>query len=270
MTQAFMREAVALARAGRRQEARDLLLQIVAEDERNEMAWLGLSALVDDVADKIIALENALTINPDNEKARARLQQLRRQRLPQPSPQAPSTLDRELTTPGEDLLAVGRRYETAGDLEKAMIAYEKVLADATTGRRRQQASRRLDAVRRRLDLQQPVAVHTTFTWLRLAVGPVLLYGLLIFIQASYRPLQVPPLFCLGGLSVLAGSLVTVGVAVTEHHPLWRSLFGDDGLSAPLERVSVAAIGLLLLLVPYVLFLLAAYGRLLSYEGGFPF
>jgi hypothetical protein len=57
-------------------EARDKLLILVDEDPQNEMAWVWLTGLVDRLDDKIIACENALTINPANDKVRAYLAQL--------------------------------------------------------------------------------------------------------------------------------------------------------------------------------------------------
>ncbi len=71
-----LRQAIDAARAGRKLEARDLLLQVVEEDPRIEAAWIWLSGLVDSLEDKIIACENALSINPDNEKVRAYLLKL--------------------------------------------------------------------------------------------------------------------------------------------------------------------------------------------------
>ncbi len=55
---------------GRRDEARDLLLQVVEADETIEEAWLWLSGAVDDPDDIRTALENVLALNPNNEHAR--------------------------------------------------------------------------------------------------------------------------------------------------------------------------------------------------------
>src|SRR5512138_3154698 len=74
-----LQKAVQEARAGRRTEARDLLLELVETEPRNEMAWMWLTGLVDSLEDRIIACENVLTINPANEKVRAYLADLQRQ-----------------------------------------------------------------------------------------------------------------------------------------------------------------------------------------------
>ena len=74
-----VRQAIQFARAGRRTEARDLLLEVVEADPHNETAWMWLSGLVDTLEDRMIACENVLTINPANEKVRAYLAELQRQ-----------------------------------------------------------------------------------------------------------------------------------------------------------------------------------------------
>lgn len=56
--------------AGQREEAQQLLLACVEQDEQNEDAWLWLSGAVDDPDDVRVALENCLAINPNNERAR--------------------------------------------------------------------------------------------------------------------------------------------------------------------------------------------------------
>jgi len=82
-TSDLLQRGIALAKAGRREEARNTLLQVVELDERNESAWLWLSSVVDN-DDKAIALENVLVINPNNEWARRGLQMLGRPLPDQP------------------------------------------------------------------------------------------------------------------------------------------------------------------------------------------
>ncbi|MBL8058073.1 MAG: hypothetical protein JNK29_15315 [Anaerolineales bacterium] len=71
--QSWLREGLQAARAGDRSRARRRLLDVVRADARNEPAWLWLSDLLDDPADRIMALENALALNPANAAARQRL-----------------------------------------------------------------------------------------------------------------------------------------------------------------------------------------------------
>ena len=69
-TNALLQQGIALAKAGRHEEARELLLQVIDQDERNETAWLWISGVVDNDEDRGIALENVLLINPNNEWAK--------------------------------------------------------------------------------------------------------------------------------------------------------------------------------------------------------
>ena len=75
--QTTLQQAVNAANAGRKDEARRLLESVLDVDERNEKAWLWLSSVVDEDEDRIICLENVLTVNPQNEAARKGLAALR-------------------------------------------------------------------------------------------------------------------------------------------------------------------------------------------------
>lgn len=65
----LIRDGVAALKAGRKDEAFQLLTQATEVDERNEDAWLWLSAVVDNLENQQICLENVLAINPGNERA---------------------------------------------------------------------------------------------------------------------------------------------------------------------------------------------------------
>jgi hypothetical protein len=70
----MFKQAVAAYKAGRRDEARTLLMEIVAEHEHHEQAWLLLSGLVDTLEEQQICLENAVALNPGNDSARKGLE----------------------------------------------------------------------------------------------------------------------------------------------------------------------------------------------------
>ncbi|GIV96521.1 MAG: hypothetical protein KatS3mg057_1178 [Herpetosiphonaceae bacterium] len=74
---AALAAGIAAVQAGKREEARRLLLQVVQLDEYNEQAWLWLSSVVDSIDDAITCLENVLTINAQNEWAREALEVMR-------------------------------------------------------------------------------------------------------------------------------------------------------------------------------------------------
>ncbi len=73
----LLARGIAAARERRREEALELLLQVVEKDPNSEAAWLWLSGVVADPRDMQVALANALTINPGNEQARKGLEALR-------------------------------------------------------------------------------------------------------------------------------------------------------------------------------------------------
>ena len=81
---------IAAAQSGDREKARDLLLRVVEENPHHEDAWVWLCDLVDEPEDRIIALENVLTINPDNDEARVLLETLRSAREEVPGNEARS------------------------------------------------------------------------------------------------------------------------------------------------------------------------------------
>lgn len=89
----LLKRGIAAAKAGEREMARDLLMRIVEQDERNIKAWLWLSSVVDRPDDRQICLENVLAIDPDNQVARRGLELLLKETglpsRPGPAPSAP-------------------------------------------------------------------------------------------------------------------------------------------------------------------------------------
>lgn len=74
--QDLLDEGIALLRAGRKDEARSKLMQVINAEERNEYAWFYLSEVVETDEDRRICLENVLAINPTNEQAETTLEAL--------------------------------------------------------------------------------------------------------------------------------------------------------------------------------------------------
>ena len=107
-----LRQAIDTARAGRKLEARDLFLKIVEQNPQTETAWIWLAGLVDSLEDQIIACENALTINPENEKVRSYLIQLQKQRE--------ETLEKNQLREAQDLLQRAKACAENGDTPAAL------------------------------------------------------------------------------------------------------------------------------------------------------
>jgi len=73
---AMVREGISAVRAGKKEDARILLMRAVDIDQFNEQAWLWLSAVVESEDEQRICLENVVQINPSNDRAREGLKML--------------------------------------------------------------------------------------------------------------------------------------------------------------------------------------------------
>jgi len=93
--EAMIREGINAYRAGNREESRTLLLKAVELDEHNEQAWMWLSAVVETVEDQQTCLENVLTINPNNEKAKQGLRILSQKASSNSAVKSPSAAQAE-------------------------------------------------------------------------------------------------------------------------------------------------------------------------------
>jgi hypothetical protein len=76
----LLRAGVNAVHEERLEEARELLYQVIDLDERNERAWLWLSAVVTGIDERIVCLDSVLAINPHHELAREGLRYLLMQR----------------------------------------------------------------------------------------------------------------------------------------------------------------------------------------------
>lgn len=72
----LLKQAIELAQAGQRDEARHLLEQIIAQDPRQSLAWLWLATVATNDEERISALLRVLELDPDNQTARAALDKL--------------------------------------------------------------------------------------------------------------------------------------------------------------------------------------------------
>ena len=87
----WLTDGIAAARAGKRAEARELLLRVVNADENNVRAWLWLSGVVTTLEDREVCLENVLALDPVNEAARRGLARVRAEieATPEIEPESP-------------------------------------------------------------------------------------------------------------------------------------------------------------------------------------
>jgi twitching motility two-component system response regulator PilG len=77
-----LQAAINLGKAGKKPQARELFLETLAEDPKNETALVWMGALAEDSAQAISYLEQALVVNPGNENAKAGLGRLKQKQVP--------------------------------------------------------------------------------------------------------------------------------------------------------------------------------------------
>lgn len=75
-SEARIQQAIAAAKNGNRDEARQILLKVVREDEENVRAWMLLARVTTDPSEKRTALNNVIELEPDNQQAHQLLAQL--------------------------------------------------------------------------------------------------------------------------------------------------------------------------------------------------
>lgn len=81
---ALIKEGIAALKGGNRTEAKQALMKAVEINQQSEQAWLWLSAVSDTVDQRELCLENVLTLNPANEKARKGLEETRKEKAAKP------------------------------------------------------------------------------------------------------------------------------------------------------------------------------------------
>jgi tetratricopeptide (TPR) repeat protein len=86
-----MRAAISAARNGLNEQARQLLLEVLEADQDQLQAWLWLSYIADDLADKEICFENVLALDPNHVTAQKGLAWVR-EKLVKAEPVEPEPL----------------------------------------------------------------------------------------------------------------------------------------------------------------------------------
>jgi tetratricopeptide (TPR) repeat protein len=66
----LLQQAITAARAGRELSARELFLRVVQAEPQNELAWMWLTGLLDNIDERVYACKKVLAINPGNVRAR--------------------------------------------------------------------------------------------------------------------------------------------------------------------------------------------------------
>jgi hypothetical protein len=246
------REALLAYKNGRAHQSRFNLQQIVRSHPTYLKAWLGLAQVAQTPAQRIVALETVVAIDPTHAKGTAVLQKLKLNH--------------------HDNLALGRAYEEVGQLSKAQAAYQQAARHASSSADRHIAAKHAREIEARLKTQTQAKaapktitltdVNTTLT--RLAFGPVILYFLLLMIHGGLNPLRIPWLFYLAMPVVGLGSLLITGATSTPDHPFWKKIVGAQGITDQGMIMGLTAVGLLLLSIPFGMIFVSSIHRFIVY------
>lgn len=244
--QDILKEARRLAKQGQIDPALGLLYGLVETQPKRGDAWLLIAQITPRTQEKISALQKVAEIYPKNRKVRAHLKRLQ-------------ALDR-------DPFLAGLQHEERGEREQAMLVYESIKVHSRSPADRMEAIRRMDNLRLIEEAERLQPVNPTLNLLRLAIGPVILFTLLIFIQSGLNPLKLPLVALLGEVSVLAGSLLVNVTSLRPMHPRWVKAFGRPGTPTELEtRFDLRLLGWALLAAPFIIFFITALHRLLQFR-----
>jgi tetratricopeptide (TPR) repeat protein len=331
---ALLQQAMSAVRAGRELTARDIFLEIIETNPRNETAWMWLTGLLDDLEDCIYACEQVLEINPHNIHVKQYLAQLLDERKKRQEEQrlrveenaararelvkAKKTgealeLVRSLVQSGEVNADVWRLLaELSSDMDEQLSALEKLLALAPGDAQSQREFERLQHFKnnplelaeiheeqgniekaieaygvaalkakskseqnniywrtvRLENLRQENIAHISpaVSIVRLTAGLPLLYFMLLLIHVGLNPIANPDfLSWFGFFWTLLGGFMIALASVRSHSRLWSLLFKDAGSrGTPAARLSMAAAGWILVILPFVVLFLVAFGRLMTF------
>ena len=122
----------------------------------------------------------------------------------------------------------GQLFEERGEVDRAMETYLSIATHSRLPTERLEAQRRMENIQTRQEANHIQPVHPNLNLWRLAAGPVLLFGVLLFMQSGLKLTHLPWQSLPGTLSVIAGSLLIALTEMVPTHPLWVKWFGQPG------------------------------------------
>lgn len=163
----ILQEGIDAVKHGQVDQAIQLLIQVVNADENNEQGWLWLSYVVDDPQDKITALENALTINPNNRVAQQNLTRWQ-------THLTDATSDSTVTPPHKAAAAPSKDANTASDYAlyspvESMAAIDNIYQCIYCGAPAKRETRKCPECRRNLFRKHTLSSRHTSYMLRSAI-----------------------------------------------------------------------------------------------------
>ncbi len=273
--------AIRAARAGQRTEARDLLLKVVEVDPRNEMAWIWLTGLVDQLEDKIIACENVMTLNPANERVRAYLNQLLEQQNPETAPHLsgeslpapeirPDPKPEEAREPEHPVESnpfyLAKQYEAENRLEEARLVYVDQASHTKDSYEFDRLYREITRIEA-LQAEKIVPISPAYAILRMTFCWPLLYTALALVQVGLNPLANKAWYLWLGLPIVTvGGFLLAASEVRSRHNFWKTVFDEqDAAGSDMARTSAAIGGWILIIMPHLLMLADALNRLAAFR-----
>lgn len=240
-----------LVRAGQRKQALDELLNVIKTDPVQTESepgyapiWLMIADLHTDLSAKITAMEKALELRPNAPELRENLHKLRQINA--------------------DPWQRARQLEEIGEFPQAEAVYWSIATHSRSPVERLEASRQAANLKLRQEAVRITPVNPTVNVLRLAVGPVLLFALIIFIQSGLNILRIETSSLISLAGVFTGSLLLAAIEQRPLHPTWIKIFGHPGSRSEADaRVILQVLGWLLVVLPFILFLLGASVRLVE-------
>jgi len=170
----LLKQAIALIKAGRKEQARPLIVRALKANPRDETAWLWLVETLPDDAQRIAALEQYLRINPDNQRVRVVLARMRaKATLPVAPPPVEVKPAESLTPPFAE--AEGTSAAASADGQLPSVATSLVEAGKVTAPAQALADRaQAPAVGRRSRLQTHRRKQQSWLFIALLALAVLL------------------------------------------------------------------------------------------------
>ncbi len=272
----LLRQGIEAAQAGHKPEARELLMQVVDLDPRNEMAWGWLAGIMESLDDRIIACENVLTINPDNEKARTYLSLLLKQKAEKqaraesahpsvnlPLANSPEVVQKTNTKPS--FLSQAEELEQQGKLDEAIQAYELLasqMKDSATFDHIFKQIGRLEALQKeKIHFVAPTSSLNRLTW----TWP-LVYFSFALVQMGFNPFAHSRFYLWLSLPIVVlGSFLLALSEIRTRHAIWEKLFMEDGSGSDFARIVLAITGWVFVLIPFGLMLFDSLGRLHNFK-----
>jgi hypothetical protein len=241
---------------------------VVEAEPQNEMAWMWLTGLVDELEDKIIACENVLTINPNNKKVGAYLERLLQQKAAiahQVTSERSFGVTAQKPDKPAELRSKAEQLEYEGKIKEALQTYEHLAAKTRDSREFDHIYRqivRLEALQQeRIRFIPPATsiLRMTFTW-------PLLYASFALIQIGLNPIaHLSILIWLGLPCVAFGSFMLAVSEVRSRHMIWEKFFLEVGSGSRFARAVLALAGWIFIIVPFALLFMNSLARLQNFQ-----